>query len=210
MVSKPKLLELFAGTGSIEKVFRRDFDVTSLDVEGTPTIKADIMTWDYRSFPEGTFDVIWASPPCTMYSLARTTAKTPRDLEGSDAMVQRTLDIIAHFKPRVWMFENPQTGLLKHRAVVAGLPYTDVCYCRYGMPYKKPTRIWNNLGACWTPRPICSRSDPCEKVIAGKHQMTAQRRVNWVGDRLFSRSELYAIPPELVEELHAAVGALVI
>ena len=70
-----RLLELFAGTGSIGKVFRAGgVQVTSLDITGDPDIKESILTWDYKSFPPGTFQVIWASPPCTMFSRARTTA----------------------------------------------------------------------------------------------------------------------------------------
>jgi hypothetical protein len=26
-----------------------------------------------------------------------------------------------------------------------GRPYNDLDYCRYGMPYRKRTRLWNNL-----------------------------------------------------------------
>ena len=205
MRSKPTLLELFAGTGSVGKVFRRDFDVTSLELVGNPDIKVDIMAWDHRALPQNSFDVIWASPPCTMYSRARTTAKTPRDLEGSDAMVRQTLDILEYFKPKIWMMENPQTGMLKDREVVEGLPFRDVCYCMYGMPYKKPMRIWNNWDTSWIPRPMCSKQTACENVTEGRHPISAQRRAGKLGDVAFSQADLYAIPVELVEELHASV-----
>ena len=52
------------------------------------------MQWDYRGL--GPFDFVWASPPCTQYSRARTTGGA-RDLEGTDALVAKTL--IAYFKP---------------------------------------------------------------------------------------------------------------
>ena len=196
-----RLLELFSGTGSIGRAFP-DFEVTSLDLVGSPTIKTDIMDWDFQSLPPGSFDVVWASPPCTHYSRARTTAKTPRDLDGSDALVQRTLDIIQHFRPKVWWMENPATGLLKDRPVVAGLPFQDLCYCRYGALYRKPTRVWGNLD--WSPRPMCSRQCPCEHMTDGRHPVSAQRRAGRPGDRAFTREELYAIPPALCEEIAAA------
>ena len=75
---------------------------------------------------------IWASPPCTHYSRARTKAKTPRDLDGSDAFVQKVLDIIDHYGAPDWFMENPESGLLKGREVVAGLPMRVVDYCKYG------------------------------------------------------------------------------
>jgi len=198
-----RLLELFSGTGSIGKAFP-DFEVTSLDLVGSPTIKLDIMDWDYQSMAPGSYDAVWASPPCTHFSRARTTAKTPRQLESADALVQRTLDIIEHFRPQVWAIENPQTGLLKDRAVVAGLPFKDVTYCKYGASYKKATRVWTNLGEHWTPRPMCSKQCPCEQMTDGRHPVSAQRRASRPGDRVFTREELYAIPPELCEEIAAA------
>ena len=55
------------------------------------------------------------------------------------------------------MVENPQTGLLKDREVMQGKPYTDIDYCKYGMPYRKRTRLWNNLQGRWEGRPLCKR-----------------------------------------------------
>ena len=58
-------------------------------------VVTDIMTWDYKAaFPQGHWDVIWASPDCTQYSRARTTARKPRDLEGADKLVVKCREII--------------------------------------------------------------------------------------------------------------------
>ena len=68
-----RLLELFSGTGSVGKVAEElGIAVTSLD-RGMPAhIQVDIMDWDYRSYEPHHFDIIWASPPCTEYSRAKT------------------------------------------------------------------------------------------------------------------------------------------
>ncbi len=67
-----KLLELFSGTGSVGKVARfYGFDVVSLDRDISANVKMDIMDWNYQEFPPQHFDVIWASPPCTVYSRAK-------------------------------------------------------------------------------------------------------------------------------------------
>ena len=92
-----------------------------IDPKCMPDICTDIMSWEYTDFSLEPPDFIWCSPPCTHYSIARTKAKKPRDLEGSDAIVQQCLDIIAFWRPRYWVIENPQTGLLKTRDIVQGL-----------------------------------------------------------------------------------------
>ena len=105
----PRLLELFSGTGSIGRAFiRHGWEVVSIDIDAKmqPTICADLLAFDYRSLG-GSFDCVWASPPCTQYSIARSKAKTPRYLEGADALVRRALDIIQHFRPAAFFVENP-------------------------------------------------------------------------------------------------------
>ena len=116
----PHLLELFAGTGSIGRVFRNHgWTVTSVDLEPKfePTICCNVLDVTPEMI-ETRPDLIWASPPCTHYSRARTTAKTPRDLEGSDKLVQKVLDLVNHYGAPFFM-ENP-AGLLLNREVVRG------------------------------------------------------------------------------------------
>jgi len=151
----------------------------------------DLLTWEYTDFSLEQPDVIWCSPPCTQYSIARTRAKTPRDLVGADALVQRCLDIIAYWQPKYWFIENPQTGLLKTRDVVQGVPFVDLDYCMYGAPYRKRTRIWTNTR--YTPRPLCVHSG---------HARSAQRGPSRRGGQSgCSLQTLHALPSELTEEL---------
>ena len=72
------------------------WEVSDVDWDGRygAEIIADITTWDYKAaFELGHFDVIWASPECTHYSLARTTAKLPRNFEKADKLVKACRDI---------------------------------------------------------------------------------------------------------------------
>ncbi len=127
----PHLLELFSGTGSVGRAFRAiGWETTSVDMDpkSGATIITDIGSWDYKAFAPGYFDCVWASPPCTHYSRARTTALTPRDLEGSDRLVERVLEIIKYHKPGTFFIENPQSGLLKSRDVVRGLSFSETSH----------------------------------------------------------------------------------
>ena len=61
-----RVLELFSGTGSVGDVCKRlGCTVVSLDRDMDADIRSDIMDWDYRTYPPGYFDAVWASPPCT-------------------------------------------------------------------------------------------------------------------------------------------------
>ena len=141
-----RVLELFSGTGSVGNVCKRlGCEVVSLDRDMDADIRTDIMDWDYRTYPPGYFDVIWSSPPCTEYSRAKTVGV--RKLDDANSVVKRTLEIIDYLQPTYWMMENPQSGLLKDQSVVLGRPYNDLDYCKYGVPYRKRIRLWNNIEA---------------------------------------------------------------
>ena len=91
-----KLLELFSGTGSVGKVAKDfDFNVVSLDSKGA-LINTDILDWNYKDYDKGHFDLIWASPPCVEYSIAKTTGV--RKLEEANKIVKKTIEIIKYFE----------------------------------------------------------------------------------------------------------------
>jgi site-specific DNA-cytosine methylase len=139
-----RALELFAGTHSISRALEeKGWHVDSLDAvsDFNPTFCMDFRDFDFQSIPPGTYDFVWASPPCTEFSRAKTTGI--RDFETADALVKQTLECIEHLAPRYWAMENPATGLLPHRPYMADVPVVCVLdYCKYGTRYKKPTQIW--------------------------------------------------------------------
>ena len=196
-------LDLFSGSGSVGEVAKElGYNVISLDRDMEADIQIDIMDWDCRDFPKGFFDVIWASPPCTEYSRAKTTA--PRDIEGANEIVQKTLDILEYFEPKYWILENPQTGLLKDQLMMWGLPFKDIDYCKYGMPYRKRTRIWNNVFR-WDPKPLCKRDCNSMNETKTRHLQEAQQagstRERRLTQQRFLTRQLYRVPSELIKEI---------
>ncbi len=154
-----KVLELFSGTKSVGKVCKdMGYSVVSLDLTNAD-INIDILEWDYKTYPVGEFDIIWASPPCTYFSNLRyswigrklkkhgdniiTRELLEQDMMEGVKLLDKTKEIINYFTPKFWFIENPQTGRMKE--FNKELPFYDVDYCKYGFGYKKRTRIWTNL-----------------------------------------------------------------
>ncbi len=172
----PHLQELFSGTGSVDRAFiAKGWQVASVDIRANfhPSILCDVMELNVKMLEHlPPVDLLWASPPCTEYSCARTRAKKPRDLLGADAMVSKVLDIADQLFC-YYPIENPFTGLLKTREVISQCPHMHVLdYRKYGSPYRKRTAIWTNS-------PWDFASDPLrydrEASEGRKHTSRAQR-----------------------------------
>jgi len=168
-----RLLELFSGSKSVSKAIGSDFqEIISIDIleDWKPTICVDILRWDYKQYPSGHFDTIWASPPCQEFSCLNNSHpnKTP-NLEWADSIVQKTIEIIDYFNPRAFVIENPQTGSLKDRPYMIGIPFIDIDYCQMSdWGYRKRTRFWtcvDNLSDV-----LCPGKGKCKSMIGGSHK----------------------------------------
>ena len=97
----PRMLELFCGRNkSVSKVFAdAGWETTTLDIDAKaePDILSCIMQWDFLQLPICHFDYIHASPPCEELSSAK---MGERDLATADALITRTLFILARFQPK--------------------------------------------------------------------------------------------------------------
>ena len=166
-----KVLELFAGSRSVGKVADQlGLESFSSDFEAFEGIdyQIDILEFDVNKVPFKP-DIIWASPPCTGFSVAaigRNWQKTETDaIPKTDTarlgieLVKKTIEIIDHFQPKYFFIENPR-GMLRTLQIMQRFKRQGVTYCQYGDDRMKPTDIWTNSDT-WTPRPMCKNGDSC-------------------------------------------------
>jgi len=203
----PTILELCSGPNKpASRALRRRYlkaKVVTVDVDRDtfPTIVADLVS--NLPWPPAYFDIIWASPPCTEYSFAKTVGV--RDLTRADAIVGACLRVIEHLKPSAWFIVNP-VGLLRERPFMTAYEkyrHTGT-YCQYedstGEPvkYKKPTDIWSNLELELRHCDVT----PCDgRRLNRKHGRTAQGGITKTGTLGTPREQAYEPPAELMDYL---------
>ena len=129
---KKIILDLCGGTGSWSLPYKEN----GYNVRVITLPKYDIR--NYKVPRLGTIYGVLAAPPCTMFSLARTTAKTPRNFKEAMQIVKACLEIIWHVQPHFWVMENPK-GLLRK---FLGKPAFSFDASEYGETYNKATDLW--------------------------------------------------------------------
>ena len=208
-----KVLELFAGSRSIGKAAESlGYKVYSSDLNEFEGIDyaIDILEFDTSKVPFEP-DIIWASPPCTYFSVASIgkhwnkdhTPKTEQAVFGVK-VVNKTIQIIKELNPKYWYIENPR-GKLRKLNFMQPLPRTTVWYCTYGDKRAKPTDIWtNNLRSVfnpngWQPRPECFNGNK------NCHHESAPRGSRTGTQGLKGNYERSKIPNELCLEILKAI-----
>ena len=205
-----KLLELFAGSRSVGKVAEKfGIEVFSVDINEFKNIDyiTDILEFDYSKVPYKP-NIIWASPPCTYFSVASIghhwnedhTPKTKEAILGMQ-ILNKTLEIIEHYKPDFYFIENP---VGKMRRKIKGINRTTVTYCSYGDNRMKPTDIWSNHiydmfnTKGWRPKPQCyAGNKKCHHEEAPRGSKTGTQGLK----NNYERSK---IPEQLIVEIIAS------
>jgi site-specific DNA-cytosine methylase len=217
-----KLLELFCGTKCVGKVFEnKGYDVVSLDYNPkfNATHTENILTWDYKQYLPDSFDVIWASPDCTTWSLATGGKyRTLQNIYGhnnehqekatiGNHMVLRVIEILNYFKCKSWFIENPKALMihfppLKEFIQEHNAYNTVVYYGNYNdWGCMKPTHIWSNMPLWKEQKPIMSE----DKYIV-KYKTHDKRPKRFY--KSFSSSnaeERSKIPSDLINRLRLLV-----
>ena len=136
-----KVLELFAGSRSFSKVAEQiGMETFTTDYKDFDKIDyvCDILDFDVSKIPFKP-DIIWASPPCTTFSIASCSThwtpdkkpKTEKCLKGIQ-MIKKTLEIIDYLKPKFFYIENPRGLLRKMDFMQKVFIRNTVTYCQYG------------------------------------------------------------------------------
>ncbi len=206
-----KILELFAGSRSIGKEAEKaGHEVFSTDIEqfgGIHLVKdiLNFISYDVPFIP----DVIWASPPCTGFSVASIghhwkggkkayEPKSDTSRLGIE-LLEKTLEIIRHYQklnPKlVFFIENPR-GLMRKMPQLDGIHRITVTYCQYGDSRMKPTDVFTN-STTWMPKMPCKNGMKCH-VAAPRGSSTGTQGLKGSYER--SR-----IPTALCKEIIASL-----
>jgi len=168
---KLNVVELFSGSGTISKEFEKaGHNVFSIDIRKRkgicePSLKKDVMHLKKSDIPFKKIDVIWASPPCDVFSLAGGSFHwnkdgTPKTEKAKDhiKILKKCLAIITNLTPGYFFIENPRGKmryqkimidfLIKNNGIIKELTYSS-----YGSPIIKPTNIFTNA-LNYTPKPL--------------------------------------------------------
>jgi len=169
-----KMLDLFSGLGGASQAMEEDpkWDVITVDNQErfNPDICEDVLNLtpeDFRNLPR--FDLIWASPPCTQFTVAQLYRNwkredgfyIPKNRKTVEhiRLVYHTIWLINELDPNFWFLENP-TGMLRK---VIGEPKGKITYCQYGFDWMKPTDLWGNHPPSFEYR-SCSPGNDCHQT----------------------------------------------
>ncbi len=164
------IFDFFSGTGSATQAFE-DAGHRVIKVELDPQFEAHEgnileLSASYLLTEYGRPDFIWASPPCTTFSVASIGKHWNKDgtpkssaAEQGLLLVDYTRKLIEDIAPYYgWIMENPRGMLRKLR--LQDVPRRTVTYCQYGDTRMKPTDLWGYVKG-WQPKPPCKNGDEC-------------------------------------------------
>jgi site-specific DNA-cytosine methylase len=206
------IFDFYAGTGSATQAFK-DAGHTVISFELNPkqpaTENVDVLTLNSADLLAryGRPVFVWASPPCTTFSVASIpkywhyvdgvlTAKD-EGVKLGIAMVKKAIELINELQPsKGWIIENPR-GMLRKQGFMQELPRRTITYCQYGDFRQKPTDLWGTVSN-WSERPPCKPGMSCH-VSAPRGSTTGSQGLKTV--------ERSMIPYELSKEILKAINA---
>jgi len=157
------------------------------------------------------YDFIWASPPCTGFSVAsmgkhwgggyRKYIPITDTSKLGLQLLDKTIYIISNKNPTYWCIENPMGVMRKiiddifKKYNVCNYKRETITYCQYGDKRMKPTDIWTNI-LNWNGK-RCKNNAPChERAPRGSKTGTQGLKNNVERGR---------IPEKLIREIFNSI-----
>ena len=156
------VIELFSGSGTISEVFKEaGHTVFSVDIRKRkgicePDLRKNIMHLTTQDIPFEKCHVLWASPPCDVWSYAAGSLhwdkwgypKTVKCLEHIK-LIKKCLELIEQISPEYYFIENPRGRLRKCPIMLDFLKQNQgmeksLTYSSYEFSTTKPTNIFTN------------------------------------------------------------------
>jgi site-specific DNA-cytosine methylase len=158
------------------------YEVYQVDIK----LGLDILEFDPSDQPFDRVDIILAAPPCTDFASSGAQYWKAKDIDGrteaSMNLVSKTLELVDHYKPKIWALENP-VGRLSKLFPELGEPwYFNPCEFAGYLDdpvleaYNKRTGLWGtfNIPAKKPVEPALGNS-PIMK-LGGKSERTKELR----------------------------------
>jgi len=214
------VIELFSGSAVMSKAFRyRGHKTFTIDLHIESEWQVDLLSISDEDFKKKLksigfekVDVVWASPPCTTFSVASISKYWDKNRNPKSyktylglALAKRTIELIKIINPTYYFIENPR-GMLRNQFFMDELPIRKtVTYCKYGAKYQKATDIWTN-NPHWIPKTACKPLAPCHERasrgsrsgIQGLHKKVTDEITGFTKNAPFERGK---IPFMLCEEI---------
>ena len=199
------LVEFFSGSATVASTAKKEFGYHTFTVDREekyfPDLSADISMLKLSQIPgRSKASVIWASLPCTQYSILnlvnhwekitynhRSYYYFPKTREARSAiqLLEKTLWLIRKINPTYFFIENPR-GALRHMPQMnfAAFRY-EISYNDFGLDIYKPTDIFTNCNFLKLPKLSSS---------VGRSFPDSVTRMNGAYDRSL-------VPPALIREI---------
>jgi hypothetical protein len=218
-MSKPKLLELFAGSRSWGKI-AEELGYKVFSVDHKPFENIDLVI-DIEDLEENMLpwipDVVIDGRPCTTFSMAAgRTHRLQPNFEPKTPFAAKcdrmNIKLNAFYEKWncIYYIENPR-AMLRKMPYMQKMNRATVWYCKYGDIRAKPTDIFsNNIHSLlnpngWKPRPMCKNfkynKETGEIINKHCHHESARRGAKTGTQGLKGNYERSKVPKELCEEI---------